>query len=82
MLDEEEADPKMAMLGEPIIGVERVVYDDKTGPGAIPAKPLPTPKSMSSAQRAVHEVLAGFLSVSNLTAWVVVSGFETVVNIF
>ena len=56
MLDDEEADPKMAMLGEPIIGVERVIYDDETGPGAIAAKPLPTPKSMSVAQRAVHDL--------------------------
>ena len=44
------------MLGEPIIGVERVVYDDETGPGAIPARPLPTPKSMSVAQRAIHDL--------------------------
>ena len=46
----------MAVLGEPIIGVERVVYDDETGPGAIPARPLPTPKSMSVAQRAIHDL--------------------------
>ena len=56
VLDDEEVDPKMAALGEPIIGVERVVYDDATGPGAIPARPLPTPKSMSSAQRAIHDL--------------------------
>ena len=34
---EEEVDPKMAMLGEPIVGIERVVSDDATGSGAIPA---------------------------------------------
>ena len=56
VLDEEEADPKMAGLGEPTVGVERVVYDDETGAGAIPAKPLPTAKSMSIAQRAEHDL--------------------------
>ena len=51
VLDDEEVDPKMAALGEPIIGVERVVYDDATGSGAIPARPLPTPKSLSVSQK-------------------------------
>ena len=53
---EEEVDPKMAMLGEPIVGIERVVYDDATGSGAIPARPLSSPKSMSAAERAVHDL--------------------------
>ena len=53
---EEEVDPKMAMLGEPIVGIERVVYDDVTGSGAIPARPLNSPKSMSAAERAVHDL--------------------------
>ena len=56
VLNDEEVDPKMAAMGEPIIGVERVVFDDATGPGAIPARPLPTPKSMSSSQRAIHDL--------------------------
>ena len=42
-MDEEEVDPKMALMGEPIIGMERVVYDDATGPGALAARPLPSP---------------------------------------
>ena len=49
-LDDEEVDPKLAVLGEPIVGVERVVYDEETGPGALPAKPLPTPKTMTVAK--------------------------------
>ena len=49
-MDEEEVDPKMALMGEPIVGMERVVYDDATGPGALAARPLPSPKLMSDAQ--------------------------------
>ena len=52
----DDADPKMAMMGEPIVGIERVVYDDSTGHGALAARPLPSPKSMSAAQRAVHDL--------------------------
>ena len=44
------------MLGEPIIGVERVVYDDETGPGALPARALVSPKAMTSIQRAIHDL--------------------------
>ena len=29
--EDEVVDSRMAMLGEPIIGIERVVYDDTTG---------------------------------------------------
>ena len=47
--DEEVVDNKFAVLGEPIIGIERVVYDDATGPGALPARPLTSPRSMSAA---------------------------------
>ena len=54
--DDEEVDPKSAVLGEPIVGVERVVYDEDTGPGAIPARPLPIPTSMTDAQRAIHDL--------------------------
>ena len=55
-LDDEEVDPKMALMSEPIVGIEKVVYDDATGSGAIPARPLTSPKSMSAAQRAVHDI--------------------------
>ena len=52
----DDADPTMAMAGEPIVGVERVVYDESTGPGALAARPLASPKSMSAAQRAIHDL--------------------------
>ena len=55
-LDDEEVDPKMALMSEPIVGIEKVVYDEATGSGAIPARPLTSPKSMSAAQRAVHDI--------------------------
>lgn len=54
--DEEDVDPKMAVMGEPIIGMDRVVYDDDTGPGALAARPLTSPKSMTAAQRATHDL--------------------------
>ena len=44
----------MAMMSEPIVGIDKVVYDDATGSGAIPARPLTSPKTMSATQRAVH----------------------------
>ena len=53
---DEEVDSKMAVLGEPIIGVERVVYDEETGPGALPAKALDSPKPMTAAQRSIHDL--------------------------
>ena len=49
-------DPTLAMLGEPIVGTEWVVYDDTNGPGAMPARPLPSPQSMTAAQRAIHDL--------------------------
>ena len=54
--DDDEADPKMAVIGELMVGVERVVYDDATGSGALAAQTLATPGSMSAAQRAVHDL--------------------------
>ena len=53
---EEDVDPKMAVMGEPIVGVERIVYDESTGPGALAARPLSSPKCMSAAQRAIHDL--------------------------
>ena len=54
--DDDTADGKMAMPSDPIVGVDRVVFDDATGPGALPAKPLPSPKGMSALQRATHDL--------------------------
>ena len=36
-VEDEVVDPKMAALGEPIVGTERIVYDDSTGPESLPA---------------------------------------------
>ena len=35
--DEDVADGKLAVPKDPIMGVERVVFDDATGSGALPA---------------------------------------------
>ena len=53
--EEEEVDMRQAMLDEPIVGVEQVILDDK-GPGAIQPRPLPSPKAMSPAQKAIHDL--------------------------
>ena len=37
--EDDNADPAHAVAGEPIVGVDRVVYDDVTGHGALAAKP-------------------------------------------
>ena len=47
-------DAKMAMMNEPIVGVDRIVFDEEAGPGAISARPPHTPKIMSAARRAIH----------------------------
>ena len=54
--DDEAVDPKMAALGEPIVGVENVVWDDISGPGASAARPLSDPKAMSAVQKAAHDL--------------------------
>ena len=53
---DDEADPKMAMAGDPIVGMDRVVYDESTGSGALTAQPLVSPKSMSATKRAAHNL--------------------------
>ena len=55
-VDGDDADPRMAVMGEPIVGVDKVVYDDSTGHGALAARPLSSPKTMSAAQRAIHDL--------------------------
>ena len=53
---EDEVNPKHAMLSEPIVGMDKVIWEDGKGPGAIAAKPLPSPKTMSDAQRRIHDL--------------------------
>ena len=50
---EEEVDTDLAMLDDPIVGVERVLVDQH-GAGAIEAKPLSTPPSMTPAAFMKH----------------------------
>ena len=60
-VDEDDVDPDLALLDDPIIGVERIV-STQDGPGALEAKPLSTPPSMTPAAFAVA-------SRSYLTQW-------------
>ena len=53
---DEVVDRSHAVTDEPIIGMDHVTHDDDTGPGAIPARVLPSPKGMSALQRAIHDV--------------------------
>ena len=55
-VDDDEVDPKMALMNDPIVGVERVVYDDATGHGAMAARPLPSPTIMNATRRAIHDL--------------------------
>ena len=54
LLEEEEFDMTEAMLDEPIIGVEPA--DAAAAKGAIQPKPLPSPKPMTAAQKAIHDL--------------------------
>ena len=55
-VDDEEVNPKFAMLADPIVGMENVTWDDGKGPGALKPKALPSPKPMSDAQRRLHDL--------------------------
>ena len=45
----------VAVLGDPIVGVEVVTYDAR-GPGALPARALPSPNETAPAARAAHKL--------------------------
>ena len=55
-IEDEVVDNTKALINDPIVGVDRVVLDDKTGPGALDARPLPSPKGMTPARRAIHDI--------------------------
>ena len=55
-MEDEDVDSTKALVNDPIVGVDRVVSDDKTGPGALDARPLPSPKGMTPARRAIHDI--------------------------
>ena len=50
------ADPAHAQLDEPIVGAEVVTWDQSSGAGARPARPMPTPKAPSAAAWARHRL--------------------------
>ena len=54
--DDEHVDRSLAVTGEPIVGTDKVVFDEETGPGALAARPLTSPKGMSAHQRAIHDL--------------------------
>ena len=54
--DDEYVDRSLAVTSEPIIGTDKVMFDDATGPSALEARPLPSPKGMGVQQRAVHNL--------------------------
>ena len=45
-----------AVLGDSIVGIEAITYDDKTGKGALFARPLPSPKEPSQAEIDRHNL--------------------------
>ena len=45
----------VAVLGEPIVGIEVVTLDEK-GPGALQARALPSPNEPTPAARAAHNL--------------------------
>ena len=54
--DDEYVDCSLASTSEPIIGTDKHICDDATGPSALDARPLPSPKGVSVQQRAVHDL--------------------------
>ena len=57
VVDEDElVDESKALMKEPIVGVDKVVFDEATGSGALPARPLPAPKGMTMKQREIHDL--------------------------
>ena len=57
VVDEDElVDESKALVKEPIVGVDKVVSDEATGSGALPARPLPSPKGMTMKQREIHDL--------------------------
>ena len=56
VVDDEVVDPKLAMTREPIVGLESVTWEQGKGSGALPARPLPSPKEMSDSVRRIHDI--------------------------
>ena len=54
-----------AMLDDPIVGVEHVLFDEH-GAGARKPNPLPVPKPMSAAEKEIHDLTPHGPTVRNL----------------
>ena len=44
------------MLDDPIVGIDKVTFDDQHGPGALRPRPLPVPKPMTAAEKEEHDL--------------------------
>ena len=53
--EDEEVGPKKALFNDPITGTDVVLLDEH-GPGALEAQPLPSPPTMTAAQRRTHNL--------------------------
>ena len=53
--EEEVIDPKQMALDEPVTGVDVVLFDEN-GPGALEPRAISSPKDMTPAQRAKHNL--------------------------
>ena len=53
---EEEVDLKLAVMKDPIVGMDTITWEKGKGDGALSARPLSSPKEMSDAQRRVHTI--------------------------
>ena len=55
-VEEDRADPRMAKLDEPIVGIESTTWEEDKGSGAQSARPLPEPNAPSAAEWARHRL--------------------------
>ena len=51
--DDEDVDMELADLDDPIVGVDRVLFDEN-GPSALPAQPLASPPTMTPSEFLKH----------------------------
>ena len=52
---DDEVDLREALVDDPIVGIETVVFDEH-GPGALEARPLRTPPAMTPAEKEKHDL--------------------------
>lgn len=56
VIEEEVVDPTLAMMRNPILGTDTITGERGKGDGALPARPLPSPKEMTDQQRKIHDI--------------------------